>query len=121
MIVHKLGHWVEMAKDGKCAIEFLNAGDFDFILMDVRMPVMDGLEAAVFIRAMNSPKASIPIIALIADIASGNITEYMSAGMNDVCGKPIDLSVLLRSINKCLSEEVHTSMSHASASNHSAS
>jgi signal transduction histidine kinase/ActR/RegA family two-component response regulator len=115
-ILNKLGHSVEVAEDGKFAIELLNSGDFDVILMDVRMPVMDGLEATASIRAMDGPKSNIPIIALTADIAAGNITEYMSMGMNDVCGKPIELPLLLKSINKCLNEEIHTSTSHASSS-----
>jgi signal transduction histidine kinase/DNA-binding response OmpR family regulator/HPt (histidine-containing phosphotransfer) domain-containing protein len=114
-ILSKLDHTIEIAKDGQCAIECLNAGDFDLILMDIRMPVMDGLEATASIRAMDDPKSNIPIIALTADISAGNITEYTDVGINDVCGKPIDLPVLLKSINKCLGEEVHTSMPQASA------
>jgi signal transduction histidine kinase len=116
IILTKLGHSVEIAEDGQCAIEFLNSGDFDILLMDVRMPVMDGLEATASIRAMEGSKSNIPIIALTADISVVNITEYTDMGMNDVCGKPIDLPVLLKLINKCLDEEIHTSMSRASAS-----
>ncbi|MFT7672719.1 MAG: diguanylate cyclase (GGDEF)-like protein [Gammaproteobacteria bacterium] len=115
-ILTKLGHSVEIAEDGKSAIECHNSSDFDVILMDIRMPVMDGLEAAVSIRKMGGPKSIIPIIALTADIAAGSISEYMSVGMNDVCSKPIELPLLLKSINKCLDEEIHTSMSHTSAS-----
>ncbi len=115
-ILTKLDHSVEIAKDGQCAINLFNSGDFDVILMDIRMPVMDGLEATAFIRAMDDPRSNIPIIALTADISFGNITEYTDVGMNDVCGKPIELPLLLKLINKCLGEEVHTSMSHVSAS-----
>jgi PAS domain S-box-containing protein len=115
-ILTKLDHSVEIAKDGQCAIDLLNSGDFEVILMDIRMPVMDGLEATAFIRAMDGPRSNIPIIALTADISFGNITEYTDVGMNDVCGKPIELPLLLKLINKCLGEEVHTSMSLASAS-----
>jgi CheY-like chemotaxis protein len=115
-ILNKLDHSVEIAKDGQCAIELLNAGEFDLILMDIRMPVMDGLEATASIRAMNDPNSNTPIIALTADISAGNISEYMSVGMNAICGKPIELPVLLKSINKCLGEEIHTSMSQASVS-----
>ncbi len=115
-ILTKLDHSVEIAKDGQCAIDLFNSGDFDVILMDIRMPVMDGLEATAFIRAMDDPRSNIPIIALTADISFGNITEYTDVGMNDVCGKPIELPLLLKLINKCLGEEVHTSMSHVSAS-----
>jgi PAS domain S-box-containing protein len=115
-ILTKLDHSVEIAKDGQCAINLFNSGDFDVILMDIRMPVMDGLEATAFIRAMDDPRSNIPIIALTADISFGNITEYTDVGMNDVCGKPIELPLLLKLINKCLGEEVHTSMSQASTS-----
>lgn len=115
-ILNKLGHLVEMTEDGKSVIEFLNSGDFDVILMDVRMPIMDGLEATAAIRAMDGPKSNIPIIALTADIAAGNIIEYTNVGMNDVCGKPIELPLLLKSINKCLGEKIHTSMPQASSS-----
>jgi signal transduction histidine kinase/CheY-like chemotaxis protein len=115
-LLNKLEHSVEIAKDGLCAIDLLNAGDFDLILMDIRMPVMDGLEATASIRSTDGPKSNIPIIALTADISAGNINEYTSAGMNDVCGKPIELKLLLKTINRCLGEEIHTSMSHVSTS-----
>jgi signal transduction histidine kinase/DNA-binding NarL/FixJ family response regulator/HAMP domain-containing protein len=115
-LLNKLEHSVEIAKDGLCAIDLLNAGDFDLILMDIRMPVMDGLEATASIRSTDGPKSDIPIIALTADISAGNINEYTSAGMNDVCGKPIELKLLLKTINRCLGEEIHTSMSHVSTS-----
>jgi PAS domain S-box-containing protein len=115
-LLSKLYHSVEIAKDGQCVIDLLNSGDFDIIFMDIRMPVMDGLEATASIRAMNGPKSNIPIIALTADISAGNIREYTSAGMNDVCGKPIELKRLLKSINRCLSEEIHTSMPQVTVS-----
>jgi CheY-like chemotaxis protein/HPt (histidine-containing phosphotransfer) domain-containing protein len=116
-ILNNLGHSVEIAKDGQCAIDLFNSGDFDIILMDVRMPVMDGIEATAAIRAMDrdSPKSNIPIIALTADASTHHITEYRKVGMNDVCLKPIELPLLLTSINKVLGEEIHTPMSHVSA------
>jgi signal transduction histidine kinase/CheY-like chemotaxis protein len=113
-ILNKLNHSIEIAENGQSAIELFNASDFDIILMDIRMLVMDGLEATTAIRAMHNQKLSIPIIALSADISAGNITEYTNVGMNDVCGRPIDLPVLLKSINKCLGGEVHTLMPQVS-------
>jgi signal transduction histidine kinase/CheY-like chemotaxis protein len=110
VLLNKLHHSVEIAKDGQCAIDLFKAGDFDIIFMDIRMPVMDGLEATASIRATNGPKSNIPIIALTADISVGNIREYTTAGMNDICSKPIELRLLLKSINKCLGEEIHTTM-----------
>jgi CheY-like chemotaxis protein len=81
------------------------------------MPLMDGVEATAAIRAMDrdSPKSNIPIIALTADASTHHITEYRKVGMNDVCLKPIDLPLLLTSINKVLGEEIHTPMPHVSA------
>jgi PAS domain S-box-containing protein len=114
-ILNNLDHSVEIAKDGQCAIDLLNSGDFDIILMDVRMPVMDGIEATEAIRSMDSPKSNIPIIALTADASTHHVTEYREVGMNDVCLKPIELPLLLKSINKSLGEEIHTPMPHVSA------
>jgi len=116
-ILNNLGHSVEIAKDGQCAIDLFNSGDFDIILMDVRMPLMDGIEATAAIRAMDrdSPKSNIPIIALTADASTLHVTEYRKVGMNDVCLKPIELPLLLPSINKVLGEEIHTPMPHVSA------
>jgi PAS domain S-box-containing protein len=112
-----LSHSVEIAKDGQCAIDLFSSGDFDIILMDVRMPLMDGIEATAAIRAMDrdSPKSNIPIIALTADASTHHVTEYRKVGMNAVCLKPIELPLLLPSINKVLGEEIHTPMPHVSA------
>jgi PAS domain S-box-containing protein len=116
-ILNNLGHSVEIAKDGQCAIDLFSSGDFDIILMDVRMPLMDGIEATAAIRAMDrdSPKSTIPIIAVTADASTGHVIEYREVGMNDVCLKPIELPLLLTSINKVLGEEIHTPMPHVSA------
>jgi len=116
-ILNNLGHSVEIAKDGQCTIDLFNSGDFDIILMDIRMPLMDGVEATAAIRAMDrdSPKSNIPIIALTADASTHHITKYRKVGMNDVCLKPIELALLLTSINNVLGEEIHTPMPHVSA------
>ena len=104
-----LGHSITIANDGKECVEYYAAQDFDVILMDVRMPRMDGMEATRIIRAMDGKKADIPIIAITADVAAGNISQYFACGVNDVCLKPLDLPVLLRSINNLLGEDVHIS------------
>jgi len=103
-----LKHEVTIADNGLMATEYVGTRDFDFILMDVRMPVMDGLEATAIIRSMDTDKSDIPIIALTADIEAGNIKEYTDIGMNGVCAKPIDLPVLLKTIDSLLGEEIHT-------------
>ncbi len=107
-ILVNLSHQPTIAENGKVALELLETEDFDLVLMDVRMPVMDGLQATAAIRAMEGPKSKIPIIALTADISAGNVIEYTDIGMNGVCAKPIDLSHLLKTINANLGEDIHT-------------
>jgi len=114
-ILAKLDHDVTIADNGMMAVEYVKSENFDVILMDIRMPVMDGLDATASIRAMASAKSAIPIIALTADIAAGNIEEYMDVGVNEVCAKPLDLPVLLKAINAQLGEEIHQSMPSASS------
>ena len=112
-IMSNLNHEVTIADNGKTASELFEVGEFDVILMDIRMPVMDGIEATSIIRSMETEKPGIPIIALTADIAAGNIQEYIDGGMNEVCAKPIELPVLLKAMNKHLGEEIHTSITNA--------
>ena len=107
-IFDALSHKVTFAGNGVEATEFVEAEDFDLILMDVRMPVMDGLEATAVIRSMDGGKSNIPIIALTADIRAGHTKRYLDIGMNRVCPKPLDTAVLFRAINTVLGEEIHT-------------
>ncbi|MCK5207970.1 MAG: response regulator, partial [Cyclobacteriaceae bacterium] len=72
------------AKNGLIALEKLKENDYDIILMDVRMPVMDGFEATKFIRSnFKPPKSDIPIIALTANAIKGDDKKCIQAGMND--------------------------------------
>ncbi|MBL4905817.1 MAG: response regulator [Sneathiella sp.] len=116
-ILTKLKHQVTMAADGEEALLHFDAETYDIILMDIRMPLMDGIQATAAIRSSGTEKSDIPIIALTADIEAGNIEEYTDVGVNDICAKPIDLSVLLRSMNNLLGEEIHTSMTMARSEN----
>ncbi|MCH3942462.1 MAG: ATP-binding protein [Atopobiaceae bacterium] len=91
---------VVTAKDGKAGVELFSASDvgwFDMVLMDVRMPVMDGLEAARAIRSLRRPDAaSVPIVAMTANTFADDVRECLDAGMNAHVAKPID-PVALRS------------------------
>lgn len=113
-ILNKLNHTVVVAENGEIAVEKVVEGtQFDVVLMDVRMPIMDGIQATKTIRSMGGENSNVPIIALTADIAAGNIDDYLSAGVNEVCAKPIDLPVLLGAINAQLNEVIHTSLKSA--------
>ena len=85
---------VVKAVNGQQAVERFEAsmpGDIDVILMDVMMPVMDGLQSAAMIRRLNHPRAAgIPIIAMTANAFSEDIKKSAAAGMNDHLTKPVD-------------------------------
>jgi CheY-like chemotaxis protein len=89
------GAFVTVAADGKCAVDLIQAAPdaYDAVLMDLLMPVMDGLEAARSIRAMGCSK---PIIALSANASEADRLSCLAAGMDDHVGKPFDLEVLVR-------------------------
>lgn len=106
-ILSKLGHQVVLAENGQKVLGLLKSGTFDIILMDIRMPVMDGLEATMLIRSMSDDYSTLPIIALTADISPENVNKYKAIGINDVCAKPLQLDHLLPTINKHLSQEIH--------------
>ena len=106
-VLGNLNHVVAVASNGEEVLSQLKHGDFDLVLMDIRMPVMDGLEATKVIRSWGCTKSTIPIIALTADIDSQNIKQYLANGMDAVCAKPLDLPVLLKLMNELLAEEVH--------------
>lgn len=83
---------LEVAENGSIGIEKLKKNKFDIILMDMEMPVMNGYEAAAFIR--NDIKSEIPIIAMTAHAMSGERERCLSLGMNDYISKPINANLL---------------------------
>ncbi|MFV3074540.1 response regulator [Niveispirillum fermenti] len=84
------GYDVALANHGGEAVEAVEAADYDLILMDVQMPVVDGLEATRRIRAMGAPAGTIPIIAMTANAMTGVEATYRAAGMDDYISKPVD-------------------------------
>ncbi|MBF0129919.1 MAG: response regulator [Alphaproteobacteria bacterium] len=89
---------VHIVPNGLEAVKAVEAKDYDVIVMDVRMPEMDGVEATRRIRSMNSGKGGVPIIALSADMMLDHVQSYLAAGMNDAVSKPIDHQRLLETI-----------------------
>jgi len=89
-LLEKQGHTVEIAANGAEAITVLSQDNFDLVLMDVQMPVMNGYDATQVIRARErGTGAHIPIIALTAHAMKGDRDACLSAGMDDYLGKPI--------------------------------
>lgn len=109
ILLHK-NFEVEVAvngEEGVTAFESRGAGYFDVILMDIRMPVMDGLEAARAIRSMkNRPDgSSIPIIAMTANAFEEDVRKSLEAGMNRHLSKPIDIKKMYALLDELLNEE----------------
>ncbi|MFT3973245.1 MAG: ATP-binding protein [Amaricoccus sp.] len=88
------GHTVTLVETGADAVRAVRDGDFDVVLMDVQMPVMDGLAAAAAIRALDGPAAAVPILALTASAMPGDREACLAAGMNGHLTKPINAANL---------------------------
>ncbi|WP_052764943.1 response regulator [Mycolicibacterium obuense] len=97
----KLGHHCELASDGAQALERIEAGHFDVVLMDCSMPVMDGYEATRRIRARERQTGEhLPVLALTASASGSNRAACERAGMDGFLTKPIHLSDLAREIGR---------------------
>ena len=105
-LLREEGCTVDRAKDGVECVDMLEKaanGTYQLILMDIQMPVMNGYDAAKKIRRMDDPqKADIPIIAMTANAFSEDKQAALDAGMNDHIAKPINMNVLVPTIQKYL-------------------
>ena len=105
-LLQEEGCAVDRAKDGVECVDMLEKaanGTYQLILMDIQMPVMNGYDAAKKIRRMDDlPKADIPIIAMTANAFSEDKQAALNAGMNDHVSKPINMNILVPTIQKYL-------------------
>jgi CheY-like chemotaxis protein len=104
----------ESACDGAEAVEAARAGRYDLILMDIKMPVMDGVAATRAIRALPGVPGQVPIIALTANAEPEDAEGYLAAGMNGVVEKPMKPETLLAALQAALGE--NTAVSHGDTS-----
>ena len=105
-LLEKSGLSVTVAHNGQEAVEMHEANDFDIILMDVSMPVMDGIEACQRIRGSeNSHKRDIPIIALTAYAMAGDKEKFLAAGMSGYLAKPVNMKILMQMMSETLAEQ----------------
>lgn len=103
-ILEKAGHTVEIACDGEAALEALQERAFQIVLMDINMPVLNGIEAAKLYRfgQMNGPR--VPIVALTADATHDSRARCLEAGMEACLTKPIDAAELMATIDALAGE-----------------
>lgn len=104
-LLEKSGFNVAVAHDGQEAVEMHENDNFDLIIMDVQMPVMDGIESTRRIRETGPEgKRAIPIIALTAYAMAGDREKFLAAGMNAYIAKPVDFDALLRTVADILAQ-----------------
>jgi len=103
-VLERHGLVCEVANNGQEAIDLLSREQFDLVLMDGQMPVMDGYEATALIRSGSVPgvNVDIPIVALTAHAMVGEDKKCLAAGMNDYLTKPLDRTRLLEVLSKYL-------------------
>ena len=100
-LLEKLGCTVDSAADGREALAAVTKHDYDLVLMDCQMPVMDGFEATAQIRGLDGAAQRVPIVALTANALAGDRQRCLAAGMDDYLTKPIrraQLEALVRRI-----------------------
>jgi CheY-like chemotaxis protein len=103
-VMESLGIDIHIVEDGEQAVEAWRACAYDLVLMDIQMPVMDGIAAARAIRAAERERglARTPIIALTANALSHQVEEYLAAGMDGHVAKPIEIAKLYEAISAVL-------------------
>ena len=102
-ILEDAGYRVDLANDGREAVEAVTRQPYDLVLMDVQMPMVDGLQATREIRAMPGAPGQIPIVALTANAMLGDREACLAAGMNDYVSKPFERTALLATLAQWIS------------------
>ena len=101
-VLTQAGHRVDIAGDGAEAVAAVQAAAYDVVLMDVQMPVLDGVAATARIRALPGPQRDVPIVALTATVLPDRVARFRAAGMNDHVGKPFGKQELLDAVARWL-------------------
>jgi CheY-like chemotaxis protein len=99
-LLKRRSYTVQLAENGQLAIDALRSGHFDAVLMDMQMPVMDGLDATRRIRAHEAGTRRVPIIAMTANAMTGDRERCLDAGMDDYIAKPINANELFARLEK---------------------
>jgi CheY-like chemotaxis protein len=105
----------ESVADGVEAVEAAKGGRYDVILMDIKMPRMDGVTATREIRKLPAPAGRVPIIALTANADADEVAQYLAAGMRCVVEKPIKPERLMEALDMALAENGQSSAAAAAA------
>ena len=101
LLLEKLGYRADIVSDGREVLEALKTRSYDVILMDIRMPEMDGLTATHYVREILPPDKHPFIVAMTAESMQGDREKFLAAGMDDYIPKPIRIEELKRALSLC--------------------
>ena len=104
-ILEKAGHELQMVDNGQAAAEAVAKGAFDVVLMDLEMPVLNGIEAAKLIRFLSTGRPRVPIVAMVTRADEETQRRCEEAGMDACIAKPIEPAVLIRVLDKAISPD----------------
>ena len=107
-IMDKVGIDIDICVNGAEALQAVQSKSYDFVLMDIQMPIMDGLQATREIRKLGGAMASLPIIAMTANVDRDDIKLAHDAGMNAHIGKPINKELLYKTISGYINTSTET-------------
>lgn len=96
---------VVVVKNGAQVIDKLTHDKYDLVLLDIHMPIMDGMECAKKIRALSQPNKDIPIIAITGNANNYSIDDFKNFGINDYLPKPLNYDNLVEVVKKYLANE----------------
>ena len=105
LILRKAGYHVDVVENGRQAVKSCQQNHYDLVLMDIKMPLMDGFEATNRIRNAESEIKQVPIIAMSGNVAAGDFNEKQYPRINDCIGKPLQRDLLLSKVQKWISAE----------------
>ncbi|MBN1968944.1 MAG: cache domain-containing protein [Candidatus Delongbacteria bacterium] len=97
-VLKKIGLKFDLAENGKEVLKLLEQGKYTLILMDIQMPILDGIATTELIRRSEKEYSSIPIIAMTANAMYGDMEKFLAAGMDDYIPKPFNFDIILEKI-----------------------
>ena len=100
LLLERMGCVVRIVENGEEVLTAVNEGEFDVILMDCQMPVMDGLEATGRVRNGTGGSRRVPIVALTANVFEADRARCLEAGMTDFLAKPVENAALLEALTR---------------------
>jgi signal transduction histidine kinase/CheY-like chemotaxis protein len=102
------GHQVDVACDGSVALLAVQSNIYHLVLMDVQMPIMDGVSATRLIRSLPGPECDVPIIAMTASVLPEQVRSFKEAGMNDHVAKPFQKEELLSLVERWAFDSINS-------------